>query len=107
MSPCHSVCTRHVAHMYACVRMCARMRACVHMCARVLLLRLSTLFKIFSNSLISYFLYTHQFTWIFVMHDYLCLFLGACDIMKSGVCDHMNQIMIINLRLSEEVRGAL
>ena len=41
------------------------------------------------------------------MWDYFYLFLCAGDVAKFGVCDCMNQIAIINLHLSEGLRGAL
>ena len=41
------------------------------------------------------------------MWDYFCLFLCAGDVAKSRACDHVNQIVIVDLHLSEGVRGVL
>ena len=70
-------------------------------------MRLSTLFRIFAHSLITQTLYTPQFTLVFVMWDYFVCFLCIGDVAKCGVCDRVNQITIVDLHLSERVRGAL
>ena len=46
-------------------------------------MRLSTLFKIFSNSLITHILYTCRFTLIFFMRDYFVRFYA--DVMLENV----------------------
>ena len=85
---------------YVCVCMCVRVCTCV-------IIELSILFRIFANSLITSTLYTYRFALIFVMWDYCCLFLCAGELAKSGVCDRVNQIVVVDVHLSEGVHDAL
>ena len=62
-------------------------------------MRLSTLFKIFSNSLITYTLFTRRIALFYV--GLFFLFLCAGDMAKSRVCDRVNQIAIVDLHLRE------
>ena len=68
---------------------------------------LSILLRIFANSLIAHTLYNRRFTLIFVMWDHFCLFLCVDDVAKCGMCNRVNQIAIVDLHLTEGVRGAL
>ena len=56
-----------------------------------------------ANSLITHMLYTHRFTLIFITSDFFFWFLCSSDVAKCGACDHVNQITIVDLHLSEGV----
>ena len=84
---------RHVAtyknsmwHICVYVRVCV----CMCMCAYVCVCDINEnkqLFMIFAISLITHLLYTRSFPLIFLMWDYIFLFLCACDMAKHGACD--------------------
>ena len=63
--------------------------------------------RIFTIYLITQHFYTHQIDEIYVMGDYLLLFLCAGDVAACGAFDRAIQIAIIDRYLSEGVRDAL
>ena len=78
-------------HAMWCMRMHVYVRMCTYVCACVIT-ELSILFRIFANSLITYNLYNHQFTLIFSMWDYFCLFLRTGDVAHSRACYRANKL---------------
>ena len=52
-------------------------------------------------SLISYYLYTHQISLIYVMWDYLLMFLCASDVATCGEFDRAIQIAIVHHHFSD------
>ena len=90
--------TPRVTHI--CMRARVRARVCAHVraCARVWLMRISTLFKNFAISLITQHLYTLWIVKIFVMWNYISIFLCVGDITSCRASDRA----IINRHLSEE-----
>ena len=57
---------------------CARVRACAHVC--VFDEGESTMLRIFANSLIVHSLYTHDFSLIFSMWDFVSCFIFLGDV---------------------------
>ena len=67
-----------------CVRMCVRVCVCVHVCV---ISGLSIIFMILVKPINFHTLYTHQLASIFVMWDYLSLYIFAGDVTQREAFD--------------------